>query len=135
VISRVKLQRVGLVVTLFNDWKREKRKKLGEVVRDNACGGQEIISPVSKIPRQWRLVRIMLGVFKYSVRTSQETHYVSTIKPNRLMLFRETDAVHYENHTEHTNTLCGQNKDFYNIYKSSSYLTGKALSPLQNPTG
>jgi hypothetical protein len=37
---------------------------------------------------------------------------------HRLMLFRETVAV-YENHTEHTNTLCGQN-----IYKFSSYLTG-----------
>jgi hypothetical protein len=43
------------------------------------------------------------------VRTSQETHYVSTTKTNRLMQFRETVAVHCENHTEHTNTLCGQN--------------------------
>jgi hypothetical protein len=25
------------------------------------------------------------------------------------MLFRETVAVYCENHTEHTNTLCGQN--------------------------
>jgi hypothetical protein len=37
-----------------------------------------------------------------SVRTSQETHYVSATKPNRLMLFRETVAVYCENHTEHT---------------------------------
>jgi hypothetical protein len=29
-----------------------------------------------------------------SVRTSQETHYVSAIKLNRLMLFRETVAVY-----------------------------------------
>jgi hypothetical protein len=40
------------------------------------------------------------------VCTSQETHYVSATKPNRLMLFRETVAVYCENHTEHTNTLC-----------------------------
>jgi hypothetical protein len=40
------------------------------------------------------------------------------------MLFRETVAVCCENHTEHTNTLCGQNAEFCNIYKSSSYLTG-----------
>jgi hypothetical protein len=40
------------------------------------------------------------------------------------MLFRETVAVYCENHTEHTNTLCGQNAEFCNIYKSSSYLTG-----------
>jgi hypothetical protein len=39
--------------------------------------------------------------FKNSVRTSQETHYVSATKPNRLMLFRETVAVYCENHTEH----------------------------------
>jgi hypothetical protein len=28
------------------------------------------------------------------------------------MLFRETDAVYYENHTKYTNTLCGQNASF-----------------------
>jgi hypothetical protein len=28
------------------------------------------------------------------------------------MLFRETVAVYCENHTEHTNTLCGQNAEF-----------------------
>jgi hypothetical protein len=28
------------------------------------------------------------------------------------MLLRETVAVHCENHTEHTNTLCKQNEDF-----------------------
>jgi hypothetical protein len=46
---------------------------------------------------------------EHSVRTPQETHYVTTTKPNRLMLFGETVAVYYENHTEHTNTLCWQN--------------------------
>jgi hypothetical protein len=39
------------------------------------------------------------------VRTSQETHYVTATKTNRLMLFRETVTVYCENHTEHTNTL------------------------------
>jgi hypothetical protein len=34
------------------------------------------------------------------VRASQETHYVSATKPNRLMLFTETVAVYCENHTE-----------------------------------
>jgi hypothetical protein len=47
-------------------------------------------------------------VYINSVRTSQETHYVSATKPSRLMLFRERVAVYCENHTEHTNTLCGQ---------------------------
>jgi hypothetical protein len=44
-------------------------------------------------------------MYKNSVRTSQETHYVSATKPNRLGLFGETVAVYYENHTEHTDTL------------------------------
>jgi hypothetical protein len=46
------------------------------------------------------------------VCTSQETHDVSTTKPNRLMLFGETVAVYCEKHTEHTDTLCGQNAEF-----------------------
>jgi hypothetical protein len=37
--------------------------------------------------------------------TSQETHYVCVTKPNRLMLFREINAVYCEDHTEHINTL------------------------------
>jgi thioredoxin-related protein len=40
-----------------------------------------------------------------TVRTSQETHYVSATEPNRLMLFREIFAVYCENHTEHTDTV------------------------------
>jgi hypothetical protein len=51
-----------------------------------------------------------------SVRTSQETHYVSTTKPNQLMLFGGTVAVYCGNHTEHTD-----------VYKFSSYLTGNTL--------
>jgi hypothetical protein len=46
-----------------------------------------------------------LQIFNNSDRASQETHYVSATKPNRLMLFWETVAVYCENHTEHTNTL------------------------------
>jgi hypothetical protein len=40
-----------------------------------------------------------------TVRTSQETHYVSATETNRLMLFGETDIAYCENHTEHTDTL------------------------------
>jgi hypothetical protein len=48
--------------------------------------------------------------------------------PIRLMLFRETVAVYCENHTEHTNTLCGQ--------KSQSISHRKHItSPLQGPAG
>jgi hypothetical protein len=45
-------------------------------------------------------------MYKDSVRTSQETRYISATRTNRLMLFRETVAVYCENHTEHTNTSC-----------------------------
>jgi hypothetical protein len=45
------------------------------------------------------------------VCTSQETHYVSATNPNQLMLFGETVAVYCKNHTEHTDTLCGQNAE------------------------
>jgi hypothetical protein len=37
------------------------------------------------------------------------------------MMLREAVAVYCENHTEHTDTLCGQNAEF------SSYLTGNTL--------
>jgi hypothetical protein len=37
-----------------------------------------------------------------TVRTSQETHYVSASETSRLMLFGETVAIYCENHTEHT---------------------------------
>jgi hypothetical protein len=40
-----------------------------------------------------------------SVRISQETHYVSTTKTNRLMLFGETVVVYCGNHTEHKYTV------------------------------
>jgi hypothetical protein len=69
-----------------------------------------------------------LSMFTNSVLTSQETHYVSTTKPNRLVLFGETVAVYYENHTEHTDTLCGQNVEFVPHRK---HIT----SPLHSPTG
>jgi hypothetical protein len=37
------------------------------------------------------------------------------------MLFRETVAVYCENHTEHTDTLCGQNVEFYYVKAGDSY--------------
>jgi hypothetical protein len=51
------------------------------------------------------------AVYINLVRTSQETHYISSTKPIRLMLFRETVAVYCGNRTEHTDTLCGQNAE------------------------
>jgi hypothetical protein len=55
-----------------------------------------------------------------TVRTSQETHYVSATKTNRLMLFRET-VVYCEVHTEHTDTPCGQNVEFYYVKAGGTF--------------
>jgi hypothetical protein len=53
-------------------------------------------------------------IFIDSVRTSQETHYVSLAKTSRLALFGETVA---EDHAEHTNTLLRQNAELLSILK------------------
>jgi hypothetical protein len=37
------------------------------------------------------------------------------------MLFKEKVAVYCENHTEHTDTLCGQNAEFLNVGKGGTY--------------
>jgi hypothetical protein len=39
------------------------------------------------------------------------------------MLFGETVAVYCENHTEHTNTLCGQNAEFYVLKQAVHIVT------------
>jgi hypothetical protein len=55
----------------------------------------------------WVECNIYIYIYIYSFRTSQETYYLSVIGPKRLMLFREAVAVYCENHTDHTDTLCG----------------------------
>jgi hypothetical protein len=67
-------------------------------------------------------------IYKDSVRTSQETYYVSATKPNWLMLFGEIIAVYCENHTEHTNTLFGQNAEFPNVKVGGTYSYRFALT-------
>jgi hypothetical protein len=65
----------------------------GSLFLRNTASNDVFRSPVPKLYR-----------YTNSVRTSQETHYVSATEPNRLMLFRETVAVYFENHTDHTYT-------------------------------
>jgi hypothetical protein len=47
------------------------------------------------------------------------------------MLFRETVAVYCDNHTEHTDALCGQNAQFGNIKAGGTYSNHCALNQLQ----
>jgi hypothetical protein len=44
---------------------------------------------------------------------------MSFTKPSRLMLFRETVAVCCVNHTELTDTICGQNEVYINSVHTS----------------
>jgi hypothetical protein len=66
----------------------------------------------------WRALPESAAIFRTSVRTSQETHYISATEINQLMWFGETVAVYCENHTEHRyspyltgNTLCLRCRD------------------------
>jgi hypothetical protein len=44
------------------------------------------------------------------------------------MLFRETIAVYCENDTKHTDTLCGQNKDYLRVKIAGTYSYHYALN-------
>jgi hypothetical protein len=74
-------------------------------------------------------------IYTDSVRTSQETHYVSATETNRLILFREVIAVYCENHMEHINTLCAQNVE--TLYIRIQFVPHRKhiTSLLQRPTG
>jgi hypothetical protein len=57
------------------------------------------------------------------VRTSRETHYITTTKPNRLMVFGETVAVYCENHMEHTDNSGGRMQGFGMLRKVVTIVT------------
>jgi hypothetical protein len=61
------------------------------------------------------------NIKEFSSYLTGNTLQVSATKPNRLMLFGETVAVYCENHTEHTDTLCGQNAEYYNVKAGATY--------------
>jgi hypothetical protein len=46
------------------------------------------------------------------------------------MVFGETVAVYCENRTEHTNTLCGQNAEFWYVKAGGTYSTHLTLEGL-----
>jgi hypothetical protein len=59
-------------------------------------------------------------------------HYVSTTKPNRLMLFGETVAVHCGNQTEQTDTLCGQKAELYYVKEGGKH-SNQGLKDIAKP--
>jgi hypothetical protein len=50
------------------------------------------------------------------------------------MLFRETVAVYCENHTEHINTLCGQNAESWYAQTGGTYSNHWALMGCEHET-
>ena len=79
---------------------------------------REIIAVCSEIHTKhintavWAERRI---IYKYPVRTAQQTHTVLVTQTSQLMLYREIMAVCSEIHTKHINTVCGQNVEFVNV--------------------
>jgi hypothetical protein len=57
-------------------------------------------------------------MYKDSVRTSHETHYVSATKSSPLMLFGETVAVYCANHTD---TQYGHEEEFSCVKGGGTY--------------
>jgi hypothetical protein len=60
-------------------------------------------------------------MYKNSVRTAQETHNFSTIKPNRLMLFRETIALYCEN-IEETQIYSAGGMQSFSVLKQAVHI-------------
>jgi hypothetical protein len=54
----------------------------------------------------FRSLKIIDLLFKTSVPSYEETHYISITKTSRLMLFREIIRAYFNNHTNPRNTLC-----------------------------
>ena len=46
---------------------------------------------------------------------------ISSLRVNDLMLYREIIAVCSHIHTKHTNTLCGQNVEFFSLKLGGTY--------------
>jgi hypothetical protein len=53
--------------------------------------------------------------YKGMVPSSQETKRLSNTKVGQLTLLRDMITVYYENHKEHTNTLCGQTAEDFSL--------------------
>jgi hypothetical protein len=64
-------------------------------------------------PRNFNLNKLITHIiFNNSVRSSQETHHVSSRETNRLILYTEIMCVYSKNHKKHLNLLIGQNSVF-----------------------
>jgi hypothetical protein len=60
--------------------------------------------------------------------------HVSATETNRLILFRETVAVHCKNHTEHTDTFCGENVKSFSVTSDGVYSYHCVISQFGKPS-
>jgi len=58
---------------------------------------------------------INLNFVKDSVFPEQQIHFVKFIKTNQFMLCREITPDYTDIHTKHTNILCGQNVELFDV--------------------
>ena len=89
---------------------------------------REIIAVCSEIhtkhkPTVWAERRFLFKSELYIKTQSvpRSKHFVSVIKTNQLMLYREIIAVCSQIHKEHTNTLRGQNVELLNVTPGGTY--------------
>jgi hypothetical protein len=68
-------------------------------------------------------VRIRLINTKNSVRTSQQTHYVSVTKANWLMPFKEIIALYCKNHIKRRKTPSEQNAGLLTLKRAEHTVT------------
>jgi hypothetical protein len=71
--------------------------------------------------------KLVLIIFKYSVRTSKRTPNVTITKLNWLMVFKEIIAVYYEKYFKPIYTLCGQNSELFIVKLGNTYSYHKVL--------
>jgi len=58
---------------------------------------------------------IVLTVYKDSARTAQETHSLSAMQTNQLMLYSKIITGYCEIHVKSQKKICGQSAQFLNI--------------------
>jgi hypothetical protein len=71
--------------------------------------------------------KLVLILFKNSVRTSKKTQPITITKISWLMLFKEIIAVYSEKHMKPINKICGQNAELLIVKAGRAGHSGRAV--------